>query len=101
AGGATPSDFPLAGLDQSTLDRLLGTSRQIEDLYPLAPMQQGMLFHSLYEPAAGVYIEQVSCLLQGALDVAAFAHAWQQVLDRHPVLRTSFHWEGDPAPAAR
>src|SRR5690606_25259268 len=49
AGGVTPSDFPLAGVEQTQLDALPLAARQIEDLYPLAPMQQGMLFHALYE----------------------------------------------------
>ncbi|WP_259699168.1 condensation domain-containing protein, partial [Pseudomonas chlororaphis] len=51
--GVTPSDFPLAGLSQQQLDRLPVPVAQIEDLYPLSPMQQGMLFHTLYEQAAG------------------------------------------------
>ena len=62
----------------------------IEDFYPLAPMQQGMLFHSMYAPESGAYVEQTSCVLKGDLDVQAFEHAWQKVLDRHPILRTAF-----------
>lgn len=65
----------------------------IEDIYSLSPMQQGMLFHSLYSPEAGVYSEQVSCRLKGHLNIAAFERAWQTVLDRHPILRTAFIWE--------
>ncbi|RMF35672.1 MAG: non-ribosomal peptide synthetase, partial [Chloroflexi bacterium] len=68
--------------------------RNIEDIYPLSPMQQGMLFHSLYAPETGVYFEQSSWTLRGPLDVPAFERAWQQVMDRHPVLRTAFLWEG-------
>jgi amino acid adenylation domain-containing protein/non-ribosomal peptide synthase protein (TIGR01720 family) len=65
----------------------------IEDIYPLSPMQQGMLFHTLYAPRSGVYIEQTICTLQGQLDVVAFARAWQRVLERHTILRTAFSWE--------
>ena len=65
----------------------------IEDIYPLSPMQQGMLFHTLYAPRSGLYIEQLSCALQGDLDVLALQQAWQRVLDRHPVLRTLFVWQ--------
>src|SRR5436853_6545488 len=68
-------------------------SKQIEDLYPLSPMQRGMLFHTLLAPDSGVYIQQLVCTLHGDLRVAAFEHAWRQVLDQHPVLRTSFVWE--------
>ncbi len=65
----------------------------IEDIYELSPMQQGMLFHTLYAPKSGFYVVQLHCTLRGDLDSAAFKHAWQRVLERHAVLRTSFHWE--------
>ncbi|MEM8777867.1 MAG: amino acid adenylation domain-containing protein, partial [Cyanobacteria bacterium P01_G01_bin.49] len=65
----------------------------IADIYELSPMQQGMLFHSLYNPLSGMYCEQRSCLLSGNLSVSAFKRAWQQVIDRHTILRTAFHWE--------
>ncbi|MFL6332308.1 MAG: amino acid adenylation domain-containing protein, partial [Pyrinomonadaceae bacterium] len=94
AGGYTPSDFPLAGLGQEALDAVAAAHGRIEDIYPLAPMQQGMLFHSLYAPASGTYFEQMNCRLAGGLDVAAFTRAWQRVIERHAVLRTAFVWEG-------
>nr|QEO74620.1 condensation domain-containing protein [uncultured bacterium] len=62
----------------------------VEDLYPLTPLQQGLLFHTLYEPEAGVYVEQLSCLLRGRLDARAFERAWRQTIARHAVLRTAF-----------
>jgi amino acid adenylation domain-containing protein/FkbM family methyltransferase len=65
----------------------------IEDLYPLSPMQQGMLFESLYARQSKVYVEQRSYLLRGPLNVGAFELALQKVIDRHPALRTSFVWE--------
>lgn len=68
-------------------------SKNIEDIYPLSPVQQGMLFHSLLAPASGVYVVQVSYEMHGSLDIAAFEQAWQQEVDRHPVLRTAFVWE--------
>lgn len=52
-----------------------------------------MLFHTLYAPGSGVYVTQLSCQLHGPLNVAAFERAWQQVVDRHSVLRTFFVWE--------
>jgi amino acid adenylation domain-containing protein len=70
----------------------------IEDIYPLSPMQQGMLFHTLYASEGGVYIVQISGVLQGKLDVAAFEKAWQAVVDRHPILRTAFVWEKQKEP---
>lgn len=70
----------------------------IEDSYPLSPMQQGMLFHSLYEQQSGVYSEQIICNLHENLNVSAFMQSWQRVIERHSVLRTSFFWEGSNQP---
>ena len=66
----------------------------VEDFYPLSPMQEGMLFHSLYAPESGVYVEQVSCKLGRNVDVAAFEETWKELMKRHTVLRTSFIGEG-------
>jgi len=101
AGGFSPSDFPLARLDQAALDRLLGRDPSVEDLYPLSPMQEGILFHSRYSPAGtstGVYFEQLTADFAGPLDVPAFAAAWQRVVERHPALRTAFLWQGIERP---
>src|SRR5215217_5135113 len=68
--------------------------KEIEDFYPLSPMQEGMLFHSLYAPEVSAYINTFSNGLQGPLNVSAFQHAWQQVVNRHPALRSIFVREG-------
>jgi amino acid adenylation domain-containing protein len=68
-------------------------SDNIEDIYPLSPLQQGMLFHTLYDPESEVYFEQLSYALRGALDKEALRRAWQGVIDRHTILRTAFFWE--------
>ncbi|WP_277965035.1 condensation domain-containing protein, partial [Pseudomonas sp. RIT-To-2] len=89
AQGVTPSDFPLAALDQAQLDSLSVPAGEIEDIYPLSPMQQGMLFHALYERQAGHYINQMRVDVEG-LDSQRFHQAWQQAVARHDVLRASF-----------
>jgi amino acid adenylation domain-containing protein/non-ribosomal peptide synthase protein (TIGR01720 family) len=89
----TPSDFPLARLNQTQLDQVLQTRRDVADLFHLSPMQQGMLFHILYAPHTDVYLGQFSCVLEGDLDAGALGIAWQQTLNRHEVLRASFIWE--------
>ncbi|CCH30562.1 non-ribosomal peptide synthetase [Actinosynnema sp. NPDC047251] len=86
AGGRTPSDFPLARLTQEQVDRITG-----EDAYPLTPMQAGMVFHGLGEQ--GVYFQQTTFVVDGVPDSGAFAAAWQRVVDRTPVLRSSVLWE--------
>ena len=75
----------------------------VADIYPLSPMQQGMLFHALSAPDSGVYVAQYRCQLQGDLHIPQFQQAWQQVIDRQPVLRTAFLWEGldDPLQVVR
>ncbi|MBE9120382.1 amino acid adenylation domain-containing protein [Tychonema sp. LEGE 07199] len=75
----------------------------IEDFYPLSPAQQGILFHSLYQPESGVYFGQLLCVLRGDLNVSAFRNSWQKVVERHPILRTSFLWENlkEPVQAVR
>jgi hypothetical protein len=94
--GLTPSDFPLAGLTQAQLDQLPLAPRQVADVYPLSAMQQGMLFHSLYEQATGDYINQVRLDVEG-LDPQRFQQAWQAAVDNHDILRSSFVWQGELA----
>lgn len=66
--------------------------------YPLSPMQQGMLFHSLYAPQSGVNVQQIIGTLQQPLDATEFRQAWEKTVARHAVLRSSFHWEGLKTP---
>ena len=91
-----PSDFPLARLDADGLARVASAS--VEDVYPLSPMQEGMLFHSLYAPQGGMYVEHLAFTIEGPVDLAAFRAAWQAALDRHTALRSGFVWEGLPEP---
>jgi amino acid adenylation domain-containing protein len=72
--------------------------KNVADIYPLTPAQAGILFHTLQAPESGVYFEQYACTLSGHLDVAAFRQAWRTVVNRHPVLRTAFIWEGIDEP---
>ncbi|MBN4174790.1 Linear gramicidin synthase subunit D [Pseudomonas savastanoi pv. phaseolicola] len=87
--GVTPSDFPLARLTQTQLDGLPIAAGEIEDIYPLSPMQQGMLFHSLFDEGAGNYINQMRVSISG-LDVPRFHNAWQSAVNNHEVLRSCF-----------
>ncbi|HEY6122356.1 MAG TPA: amino acid adenylation domain-containing protein, partial [Pyrinomonadaceae bacterium] len=64
---------------------------KLELSYPLSPMQLGMLLHSLNEE--GVYVQQMVCSLPEIINVPLFISAWQRVLERHAVLRSSFRWE--------
>lgn len=64
-----------------------------EDSYSLSPMQQGMVFHNLFQEQYGTYIEQLVGSFRENLNVEAFKESWQQVLERHSILRTSFDWD--------
>ncbi|MFP2933180.1 condensation domain-containing protein, partial [Pyxidicoccus sp. 3LG] len=77
--------------------------KNVEDIYRLSPMQQGMLFHTLGAPGAGTYVEQVYWTWRGALDVATLQRAWQRLVERHTPLRTAFFWENmkEPLQAVR
>ncbi|MEM9135972.1 MAG: condensation domain-containing protein, partial [Cyanobacteria bacterium P01_F01_bin.42] len=70
----------------------------VQDIYPLSPTQQGMLFHSLYEPNSGVYAVQVGLTLKGQINLELFSQAWQKVIGRHSTLRTAFVWDDLDAP---
>ncbi|WP_338121756.1 amino acid adenylation domain-containing protein [Chromobacterium haemolyticum] len=88
------ADYPLARLEQAAVEELARRTGPFDDLYPLSPLQQGMLFHSVADAADGAYLEQLSSVVNGALDPDAFAEAWRAMLTRHPLLRSSFHWRG-------
>ena len=87
--GATPADFELASLTQHELDRLPLNLKDVADLYPLSPMQAGMVFHTLYAPGGAMYLNQLRLDIDG-LDVVRFAAAWAAVTARHDILRTGF-----------
>lgn len=98
AGGGAPAarpDFPLARLDGAELDAVLreaaasNDAAPVQDVYPLTPLQEGLLFHALARGST-VGFEQKSFTMRGAPDPAAFERAWQQVIDRHTALRTAF-----------
>ncbi|MEG4235326.1 amino acid adenylation domain-containing protein [Microcoleus sp. Pol11C3] len=101
AFGYTPTDFPDADITQAELDELvesLTPKTLLESIYPLSPMQEGMLFHTLYAPNSGVYFEQLVCTLSENLNVSAFEQAWQRVVELHPILRTFFVWQNQQHP---
>ena len=74
------------------------SAEDVEDVYELSPLQQGMLLHSLYGGDSDTYLAQHSFAVDGRLDARALETAWQQTVRAHPALRTSFHWEGMDTP---
>jgi amino acid adenylation domain-containing protein len=94
----TSSISSLTRAGRQTADELVTEDGQIEDVYPLSPVQEGMLFHSAYSPESEMYFEQMSFTLHGKIDVDAFRRAWQELVDRHTILRTAFVWKSVSEP---
>ncbi|HEX2670089.1 MAG TPA: condensation domain-containing protein, partial [Polyangiaceae bacterium] len=84
--------FPLALLGDAEADAL-DSGTDVEDVYPATPLQQGLLFHTLLGRSEGAYINQLAVTIRGPLNPEAFFAAWREVLERHPILRTSFEWK--------
>ncbi|MFY0479946.1 amino acid adenylation domain-containing protein [Achromobacter marplatensis] len=80
-------------LDDDGLARCGVDATALEDVYPVSPVQEGMIFHSLESPGTGLYVNQLSVPV-GYIDVARFAQAWRVLVARHPVLRTGILWQG-------
>src|SRR6266480_181973 len=70
----------------------------IEDSYVLSPLQEGMLFHSLYAPHHAMYVRQIILSLHEIVHVPTLRRAWERVFRRHPILRSSLRWKGISEP---
>ncbi len=71
-----------------------GSTRKdlIDGLYPLSGLQQGMLFHGLYDGKVGAYLEQFGCDLIGA-DIEIFTKTWEYIIKSHSILRSAFYYD--------
>ncbi|WP_415842403.1 condensation domain-containing protein, partial [Paracidovorax anthurii] len=89
AAGVTPSDFPLARLDAEQFAQLPLLPARIEDMYPLSPIQEGLLYHSVDAVDGGAYVNQLRVDIRH-VDPERLRAAWAAVLNRHPALRSGF-----------
>ncbi|MGW8444293.1 non-ribosomal peptide synthase/polyketide synthase [Paenibacillus sp. S33] len=97
----TPSDVSFKGLTIGELEQiaeLAALTGELENVYPLSPMQKGMLFYNLMDSQSGAYFEQASFALQGHFNIAAFAESLDILVQRHTALRTNFYsgWKDEP-----
>ena len=91
AGGHTPSDVPLVSLTQAEIDHLESEYPKLEDILPLSPLQEGLLFHALYDTEGpDLYAVQLVLGLEGPLDAQALQAAAEALLRRHTSLRACF-----------
>ncbi len=87
-----PFELIPGAIDRKVLERAFTEGGGIEDAYPLTPVHEGMLFHTLVDPEAGNYLEQFVCRVRGDLDLPALRESWQRLVTRHPALRSTIHW---------
>ncbi|SIT78514.1 MULTISPECIES: non-ribosomal peptide synthetase [Burkholderiaceae] len=99
----TPSMLPLIELTQADIDRIAkqvpGGVANIQDIYALSPLQDGLLFHHLLARDGDPYLLMVQLAFDSRERLDQYLHALQQVIDRHDILRTAFVWEGVSMPA--
>ena len=98
----TPDLLPLVELDQTTLDRIIATvpggAAYVQDIYPLAPLQEGILYHHITAAQGDPYLLQSQLAFDSTERVEAYAAALRQVMARHDILRTAVVWEGLTTP---
>ncbi|WP_143203912.1 non-ribosomal peptide synthetase, partial [Streptomyces sp. CB02400] len=98
-GGHTPSDFPLVSLTQEQVEALEAAHPGLEDVLPLSPLQEGLLFHAHYDhEGTDVYTAQLVLDLEGPLDEEVLREAWTALLRRHASLRAGFVHDATGAP---
>ncbi|WP_241775538.1 condensation domain-containing protein, partial [Pseudomonas corrugata] len=98
----TPAMLTLIQLDQEAIDRVVATvpggARNVQDIYPLAPLQEGIHYHHLAAEQGDPYVLKILFEVCSRDRLSAFADALQHVIDRHDILRTSVVWQGFDSP---
>ena len=98
----TPDLLPLVQLDQATIERIVATvpggAANVQDIYPLAPLQEGILYHHITAAQGDPYLLQSLLAFDSIERVGTFAAALRQVIARHDILRTAVVWEGLTSP---
>lgn len=88
-----PSDFPEADLNQEELDYISSVHKDIDDIYILSPLQEGMLYQNQLDKNDGNYVVQFVATIKGNICLENWEKAWKYVVSKYSILRTSFIWE--------
>ncbi|MFC5474599.1 non-ribosomal peptide synthetase [Paraherbaspirillum soli] len=98
----TPAMLPLIALNSVELARVVGTvpggAANVQDIYPLAPLQEGILFHHLMASEGDPYLLMGLTSFDRRMQLERYLSALQAVIDRHDVFRTAVVWDGVPEP---
>ncbi|MBC8943738.1 non-ribosomal peptide synthetase [Xenorhabdus indica] len=98
----TPAMLPLVSLTPAQIDavvaRVAGGARNVQDMYPLGPLQEGILFHYLLDTGSDTYLDRQFIRFDSRARLAQFLQALQQVIARHDILRSAVHWQDLPDP---
>lgn len=84
--------MPQNDISRNDVNQIVIGETEIEDVYPLTPMQRAILFHNTFHASKGLNSQQIYWIFEGNLQVQVFQKAWQMVIKAHPILRTSFRW---------
>ncbi|KAF8944472.1 hypothetical protein BGZ46_006252, partial [Entomortierella lignicola] len=99
----TPDLLPLIDLTQSDIDHIVksvpGGSANIQDIYALSPLQDGILFHHLMSKSGDPYLLFISTAFSDRESLDQYLTTIQKIVDRHDIMRTSFVWENISTPA--
>ncbi|WP_289240950.1 phosphopantetheine-binding protein [Delftia sp.] len=94
----TPDMLTLVALDEDEIARIAaavpGGAANIQDIYPLAPLQEGILFHHLLQSGGDVFVSPNLLSFGAREQLQSFVHSLNQVIARHDILRTAVLWEG-------
>lgn len=85
-------------IDESIINREIEEKDSIVDTYKLSAMQEMMLSHNIVAYGSGMDTYFFICKIEGKLDIKVFWEAWEHVISRHPILRTTFRWRRLPYP---